>query len=391
MMKTNSTNSRWLIINSSLYKIIIVFFILAFSLNINISYAEAFFKILEKLNYSILLNRICSTNDGYLVVGTIFDDAGPSTWGWAAKIAQDGEIQWEKEFGKKARDSSFYSVSENAQKDQFVLVGSVNEVNGGPNEVAKGWLVKILRNGKIDWDKTINLARTTRIMEVKRAADGSMIAVGRLRETSNYSASITNDSGFIIKTDVKGDIVWKRAIKGQWADILYILRDGDLFIGNSSWIARTDANGNIKWENTLTKGKKLNAVTQTNNGNLILSGNCKFSNDGSIWLNKFNNDGTLVLNKTINHKDFCDIKALKSVGSNQIIAMGATCSYAKERIWSAVFDNEFELKSYQKLFIENNVTVRTVLIKESGLFVAVGDKERKQGNYSAWIFQGKIE
>lgn len=362
------------------------------SLTFHISCAEAFLKIFTKTNYSILPRSLCATNDGYIVVGSIFDDAGPSTWGWVAKVDQNGKKQWQKEFGNDARDSAFYSVSEGIGKKQYILVGSVNGESGfGQKETSTGWLLKVSTNGSIEWDKTLSLARTTRIMDVKMTPDKNIMVVGRTRKVESEATGNQVDAGFIIKMDPNGNILWQQLIKKHWVDILYVLRSGALLIGGDSWISMTDTRGNIIWENSLREKNKLNAITEAKDGSLIISGNYESNKTSVVWIEKITSDGKLEFYKTINNKAFCDVKALTTDDENQLVAIGATCGNTQERIWSAIFDIRGTLKSYRKFQKERNTTVRAVLINEDGTFLSVGEKDGAEGISNGWIFKGKYK
>jgi hypothetical protein len=365
--------------------IIPIFLFLIFSSIVYVPYVDAFYKIFEKPEYSILPTCICSTKDGYIIGGSIFDDSGPNSWGWVAEVDKNGKQQWEKELGKKALDSNFYSISGSIQNNCFVIVGSVNGKNsGGPNEVARGWFVKILKNGKVNWDKTLTLTRTTRITGVKITPDKSLIMVGRSR-------GIEGDSGFIIKADSSGKIVWTKLIKGNWIDHIQVLHNSDFFVGGSNWIARIDRNGDIKWDKVLIKDKKLQVVTETKDNYLILSGNYQNKDHGLIWLDKFTQDGILVLAKTINDKTFCNVVAINTNTKNQIIGVGSTCINNEERIWSAIFDVNVELQLGHKYLIEKNAKLQSAIIEENGAFIAIGNKEGKQGTFDGWIFKGQYK
>lgn len=64
-------------------------------------------KFQEKIFSTAASSVTPTSNGGFLIVGNLFDDAGPSSWGWVTRIGSHGEIKWQKEFGKKAKNSDF--------------------------------------------------------------------------------------------------------------------------------------------------------------------------------------------------------------------------------------------------------------------------------------------
>jgi hypothetical protein len=136
------------------------------------------FKTFSKQNLSTWANGVAVTDrQSFLVVGSIFDGTGPSLWGWAVKIDEGGNVLWEKELGEKARDADFYQAVP-IRNGVTILVGNINSASSGSMEKSSAWLVALDDSGRVVWDKSFQLERVTRALDVKVLDNKSLLGLG---------------------------------------------------------------------------------------------------------------------------------------------------------------------------------------------------------------------
>lgn len=370
------------------------FFILFFTLNITFSistyvWAETtnrtnvFFEIFAKPNFTTFGNSIIETKDGYIMVGSIFEDSGPSTWGWVVKMGKDRKKQWEKELGKKARDSAFYSVTI-SNDNGIVLVGSVNAQPGGTLEKSSGWIVKLKQNGSVEWDKTLRFGRVTRAMHVKSTEKMTMVVVGRVRHD-------VDDSAFITELDSKGNILWNKYIqKGHWADFVSPLQKGNFVISGDNWIAKLDGRGNILWEKKFTSIGPV-VITELNDGSLMVAG-ARHKKQQYVSLIKLMPNGMVEWDKKIESTGLCSIVDIWTTDKDKILTIGETCEIEKERIGAAIISASGEIRSITKFLSIRNLKIKqAVPVGKDGIIVVGSGAEKEVGVTAAWMFGTKID
>ncbi len=317
-------------------------------------------------NYDIHPTKLIPLQDGgYLITGYFFDDTGPSSWGWVAKKNKNGVIEWQRELGKKARDSDFKNATVTA--DGIVAVGRINGRPGGVLESSAAWIVKLDKQGDVLWDKSMRLADVTIATDVKPAGTEKMVVAGRLRK---HILNADQDSAFIINIDSKGKIVWKKVLQTRyeaWADVVIQRHNGGFFVagyshpkfnhngtnvwvGTDVWVAQLDESGNMLWEKNIeSQGNEFATVLYEISDGTILVG-AEYSDAGkeSMRLTKLKADGNMIWEKKISGHSFCSIGGLQVTKSGEILAAGKTCAGSKEQIWAAIFSASGEIKESKK-------------------------------------------
>lgn len=311
-------------------------------------------------NYDVYPTKLIQLQDGgYLITGYFFDDTGPSSWGWVAKKNKNGALEWQKELGKKARDSAFHSAA--ATTDGFFLSGRVNGRPGGVLESSAAWIVKLDKQGDILWDKSMRLADVTTATDVKPTGTGKMVVVGRLRK---HILNANQDSAFIINIDSKGKIVWKKVLQTRyeaWADTLIQRHNGGFFVaghshpkfnhnGTDVWVAQLDESGNMLWEKNIeSQGNEFATVLyEISDGTILVGAEHSDAGKESMWLIKMKADGNVIWERKITGHGFCSIGGLQATKSGEILAAGKTCAGSKEQIWAAIFSASGDIKEFKK-------------------------------------------
>ena len=374
-----------------------------------------FFRIFAKPDYNTSGNGIVETQDGYIVTGAVIDKSDSSHWGRVLKIDKNGTSQWEKELGKKARNSEFKKVV--MSKDGWIiLTGWVNVIpkpqwQAGSFSAASGWVVKLRSGGGVAWDKRLQINEVATyegvevavkpvvlVSDIKLTQDDNMIIAGDIR----YGIS---DEPIFWKLDAKGNVLWSKRINRKetlLAEAIYTLRDGSFLVGghlididnntSSIWLAKLDSHGNVLWEKEFKYRFEYItiAITELNDGSLIVGSVIDHKEQKHIWLSKLKTNGNVEWEKKAKSPGLCKMVNIWNIKNNEIVAIGGTCSNERERIWAISFSNIGEMKSIKKFLPAKNLVVFQAIPEGKDGFIAVGSGAKQTDGSAAWVFKTKI-
>jgi hypothetical protein len=199
---------------------------------------------------------------GAFVAGEIFDETGPSSWGWIAKVDTLGGRLWEKELGKKARNSSF-TAGMQTEKGNVLLAGTVNAGNAS-YAPASAWLLALTADGRMLWDRAFNFGSRTHalaITTVPKTEDGYLV-MGSVRNGDRDGEH--TDRAWVVRIDGAGHESLKKVLDSPDTlipDTIDAMADGSfvvagrVFVGSEQgmrgWIGRFAADGRPQWSRTL--------------------------------------------------------------------------------------------------------------------------------------------
>ena len=268
-------------------------------------------------------NSVALTNDGNCVVtGAIGSKL------WLAKINKtSGAPIWERTFGATG-NSTGESVSQTTDGG-YIIAGTTDAKGAGKDDV---WLIKTDSNGiikKVDgWEKTFGWIYDDRGIEVHQVADGYILA-------GTFGFTNSNDKGIrLIKTDLKGNLKWRRTFSPSYPDCCDSADYGASVI-------------------PIKEGSKTNY--------LMSMAKCPDSNlacDG--WLFKINDNGTELWEKNIGDASEDTIKKIRLTKDGKgLIAVGPlseSSSYAKVRATKTDLDGKVSWsKNYMTKFDGYNI------------------------------------
>ncbi|MBI5453660.1 MAG: PQQ-binding-like beta-propeller repeat protein [Deltaproteobacteria bacterium] len=332
--------------------------------------------------YHLLGWQIAETQDGYIVAGTAYDDSGPHQRALVIKTNKSGKALWKKEFGN-GRSSSFYKIITVENGKAIILGGSVDARAGGPSEESTGLIVKLRSDGKVEWDKRIQLGRVTRVMDVALTRNG-VVAVGLIRQGEH------EDYGFIAEFGPKGELLWTSQSR-NWLDFVYPLKTVGFLAGSGGRLAKLDNKGNILWENSLNDYKydSLGAVIELADGDIVVGGQSgQYSS-----MSRFTSEGKQVWAKKIEIDGSCEILGLREFREG-IKAIGSTCGTGHEMIWTASISSSGDTKAVRKYLTagaDRGMTGQAVIVDDD-TFIAFGGIKGQEGTgTSTWIFKSRFE
>ncbi|MEM9884300.1 MAG: gliding motility-associated C-terminal domain-containing protein [Bacteroidota bacterium] len=234
------------------------------------------------------LHALIPCSDGGILVAAITqsDDDGDilfpkmGDWDyWLIKLDINGNQLWQKRYGGNKADRIW--VGKETRDGGFIIGGeSRSDAGGDKSEANKGdwdfWMVKLDKNGELEWDKTIGGSGWDAIRgDIIETQDGGYLLAGI--SDSPISGDKTEDNRgdwdyWIVKTDARGNVLWDKTYGGAQRELLqavWPLADGSFLLGGESrsdvsgdkedflrglndyWVMRIDANGNEIWQKTI--------------------------------------------------------------------------------------------------------------------------------------------
>jgi uncharacterized repeat protein (TIGR01451 family) len=212
---------------------------------------------------------------GYVIAGStqsvdgdVSNNNGTNDY-WVVKLNSSGNIVWDKNYGGTMLDGA-YSIVQTPDSG-FIMNGETSSTDGdvtGLIGVYDYWIVKIDKNGILQWQKCLGGLSTDMGWAIQPTSDGGYIASGRTYSSDSLVTGFHgNVDTWIVKLDSAGNLLWKKSIGGTGEEIPYITiqtSDGSYMIAGST----SSNNGDVSnyhgglydmWIVKLTE--KFNSVT----------------------------------------------------------------------------------------------------------------------------------
>ncbi len=173
----------------------------------------------------------------------------------------------------------------------YISAGDM-EVSSGFSGKTDGYVLKVDKNFKKEWDFSYGDDKAEVINDVVQLSNGEYVAVGSV----DWKSSPYGDS-FIIKLDSKGNLVWEKRIgtagKQDSFDNVIQLNNGTILVSGrdgatyEGYVANYDIDGNVLWENK--HGGFIFDMLQTDSGKIYIGGDAGKSDpniDGPVLGNQ---------------------------------------------------------------------------------------------------------
>jgi len=225
---------------------------------------------------------------------------------WLFKIAQDGEILWQKVYAKwtlGTNDEDCYHLTRN-DRNEYLITGGYYQYNPGSDTMARyvrPMFIQVDSLGNEQWHLLwgVNDYFYGAAYNSTFNSKGNLYSAGR-----NASADEYSDRPVLFKISKTGTQVYSKDIVGQanggGATTISLLQDSILFIG-ATWqdlddvihngILKTDTLGNIIVQKDLLDiGHAFNSSIITYNNKYLVAGSFYIGGNWDIYLWKFNRD-----------------------------------------------------------------------------------------------------
>ena len=239
---------------------------------------------------------------GYIACGATRSNGAGFIDGWAIKLDEDCNIEWQSNFG-----GSSYEVFKQIYPtpDGGYLAGGFSNSDGlGSYDI---WFVKIDNLGNLEWEKRIGNEYSNRLNYFMPTADGNFIATGRSQQDSQET-----DELFVLKVDSDAEVIWEQfyeaTVEGEGYYIEEILPGGYIISGadansiggpwqTDGWVLRIDETGNLLWDYFIhgEASDVFYVARQNDEGDIIAAGGNMSNGAGmnDLWLTKLS-DSTFI-------------------------------------------------------------------------------------------------
>jgi len=190
-------------------------------------------KCLGGTNDDVALD-IQQTNDGgYIVAGLTISDDGDVSGNhggqdaWIVKLDDTGHIQWQKCLGGSGTESTNSILQ--TEDSGYIITGFASSVDGdvsGLHLNTSGgasqdlWVVRLDKNGLLQWQKCLGGSQSEQGAVIRRANDGNYMIAGNASSTdgdvTGLHPGIANGSdAWVIKMDDTGHVLWNKCYGGS--------------------------------------------------------------------------------------------------------------------------------------------------------------------------------
>ncbi|MFA5366025.1 MAG: hypothetical protein WC325_12655 [Candidatus Bathyarchaeia archaeon] len=238
----------------------------------------------SKTYYGSSGRAIQTADGGYAIAGSNASILFFPAWERAPtliKTGSSGELQWNKTFEATGHVATSSVVQ--TKDGGYMLSGSsviisnefISEISAG-NLPYSGWIIKTDEQGKLEWNKTIELPLER--CYIIQTSDENFVLTGYMKNSSNAT------DGVLMMLDDGGNILWNKTFGGDssrvFANTVVEANNAGYVVGGSwdgdGWLMKVDSEGNLQWSQTYLIGKSeahlFWAVTKTSEGGYVLAG-----------------------------------------------------------------------------------------------------------------------
>lgn len=267
-----------------------------------------------------MLYSVKNTNDGgFILAGTSSsnksidkkDDSKGQEDFWIIKLDAKGNEMWQRTIGGVSQEKLLSVIQ---TKDGGYILGGSSSSNRtladskgkrdefGKSENSKGnldyWIVKLDKDGKLQWDKTIGGKYYDELKSIVQTEDEGYVLGGYSNSPisgDKSEANIGQGDYWVVKLNKDGLLQWQRTLGGDQDDNLFALiqtKDKGFLVGGSSnssatdtksetskngsdfWIIKLDEIGNVQWQETYDYGKYdvLSSLVENTDGTFLIGG-----------------------------------------------------------------------------------------------------------------------
>ncbi len=242
---------------------------------------------------------IRETSDGDYILAGFMESSGRGYDLLVVKLEKNGSVQWYKTLGGTGDDWAF---SLQQTSDGGYIVAGVTESFGAGRSDA--WVIKLDGDGRVQWQKIFGGFDNDWFFSIRQTSEGSYVAVG---VTESFGAG--RSDAWIVKLDKDGKTQWLKTLGGSGQDrfkSVYETEDGYIAVGGTKsfgagesdvWIVKLSKNGSVQWQRTFGGPNKeeANAVVKASDGAYVIAGRTESFGSGEYdaWAMKLDRYGNI--------------------------------------------------------------------------------------------------
>lgn len=278
--------------------------------------------------------------------------------GWVARATAEGELQWQHTFQEYALTIP-YALTVLANGDMIVVGSATEQGQTG----TKGWAARIAADGRVLWNKLYGKGVDDSLQSVAMLPDGGIIAVG----WTNVERPAGDDRNlWILALDGEGAVRWEKKDLGDEADergkAVLVAEGGDIVVlaeasrvpprpaaappkparpgaapaldaepVNKPWLLRLAPDGTVRWDKRLSGGKddasdSLDALVPAGDGGFFMSGSTESKGAGrkDAWLVRVDSEGTVLWDQRYGDQFDDEFTALTALPDGGVLTGGST-------------------------------------------------------------------
>ncbi|HWB28018.1 MAG TPA: T9SS type A sorting domain-containing protein [Chitinophagaceae bacterium] len=360
---------------------------------------------------------------------------------WIVRTDKTGIIKWEKSIGgngddwasqvKETPDKGFIIAGYSGYGN--VNTGDISSNHGGYDVL----VVKLDSAGTIQWSKSIGGSDDEQANAIQVTKDSGYIIAGYTfsndGDVSGHHSGNAYDC-WVVKLNRNGAIQWQKCLGGTDEDLArdvqlvgdsgYVITGGSSSVngdvsgnkgGSDFWVVRLDTAGNIKWQKCLggSNVDAANSIKTTKDGGYIVAG-YTYSVDGDvtdpvldptysdIWIVKLDSSGSLLWQKRLGGGGNDVATSVQTYSDTSYVVGGYTSSHDGDvtvthggtDYWMLKLDTTGNLL-WQKTFggANDDVANSLVVTSDSGYIMAGrsasndGDVSGNHGNNDFWVIK----
>ena len=280
--------------------------------------------IIEAPDGGVTLAGTTLSNDGD--VSGNHDALGNSADIWIVHLDNNGKILWQRCYGGSGNETVFSHMIIPTQDSGYIFTASTNSNDGdvsGNHDISGSyadiWVVKIQKDGNIQWQKCLGGSSEDNGNSVMQLKNGNYMVAGT---SLSVDGDITFNHGaidaWLVQLSPTGDLIQQNTYGGSYSDganVLAKTEDGYIFAGYTysndgdvsgnhdvtgntydEWIVKLSKDGTIRWQKCI--GGSLTelaaSIEYDKNFGCVIAGSTS-SNDGDISNYKGNIDGWVTI------------------------------------------------------------------------------------------------
>jgi len=158
-----------------------------------------------------LSHSIQNTSEGgYILAGSTHSFGAGNRDIWILKLDQSGEIEWQKTYGGNDYDSP--SLIQETSGGGYIVVCNSNSFGAGDIDI---WILKLTSSGDIEWQKAYGGNEDDNVYSIQQTSDGGYIVGGK---TMSFGEG--EDDAWIIKLLGNGNIEWQKTFGTSSVEIV---------------------------------------------------------------------------------------------------------------------------------------------------------------------------
>jgi hypothetical protein len=173
-----------------------------------------------------------------------------------------GNIIWEKTYGNMGSDGSIYFNLSVDNQGYIYHCGWTEKMNGD----VEAWIIKTDNVGAIVWDKKFNRGNLfDGFVGISLLGNGEILLAG---STHNYDIASNNATGWLVKLDSTGSLIWERLISKY---------DNQFSTDDYIYKLKCDSNENIFIAGYILGGITENGIYHDNDGWFCKADKCGYT------------------------------------------------------------------------------------------------------------------